>query len=315
MDALTQLVQLARPQAGLDLRCQLAGAYAIPHAPAPLGIAPFHLVLAGVCHIETDSGETLVAQAGDFVLFPRGGAHDIHNEGVCRNRVAMRMEHDGMLPLRRSGKGEAEVDLLCGHFDYAHGPSELLFQNLPDPLHVSLLGGGIAAESAPALQVVVDLMRYESALQRPGALAIVTTLSQALFVMALRSHAEAHPEQAGLLALLSDRRLAASAQALLKEPGRPWTIEALGEIASMSRASYARHFRATAGVTVWDFMTRIRMAIACGLLRETRRNAGDIAADVGYQSEAAFGKAFKQVLGVLPGQYRRSFRQAQATQE
>ena len=83
------------------------------------------------------------------------------------------------------------------------------------------------------------------------------------------------------------------------------TIEALGELAAMSRASYARRFREAAGMTVFEFMTRTRMAIACDLLRSTRRNVGDICMEVGYQSEAAFGKAFKKHMAEMPGQYRR----------
>lgn len=307
MDALTRLIQLTRPQAGLDLRCHFSGAYAIPHATAEEGMAPFHLILSGECFIETET-ELLHAKAGDFILFPRGGSHDIRSDKAGR-RGALRMEHDGMLPLRRSVAGETEVDILCGHFDYAHGPGELLFRSLPDPLRVSLLepdhDGDQHHQATSLLQVLVDLMRHESSLRHAGALAIVTSLSQALLVMALRNHA-ASKGGAGILGLLADARLGASVQALLREPGRAWTIETLGALSAMSRASYARHFSATAGMSVWAFLTQVRMAVACDLLRETRRNAGDIGMEVGYQSEAAFGKAFRQAVGVSPGQYRRS---------
>lgn len=317
MDALTRLVQLTRPQASLDLRCQFAGAYAVPHAPAASGTAPFHLVLAGTCFIDTDAGR-VQAQAGDFILFPHGGAHDIHG-GSAGARAAIRTEHDGMLPLRRSGKGAAEVDLLCGHFDYAHGPGEMLFRGLPDPLHVSLLtaqdseDGKDAEEATALLSVLVALMRQEAASRQAGALAIVTALSQALLVMALRRHAadsrsRSRDGAGGVLALLADARLGAAVQAVLKEPGRAWTIETLGAMAAMSRASFARHFSARAGISVFAFMTQVRMAVACDLLRDTRRSAGDIGMEVGYQSEAAFGKAFRQLVGVSPGQYRRQLR-------
>jgi AraC family transcriptional activator of mtrCDE len=302
MDALTRLIHMARPQAGLDLRCQLSGAYEIPHAAAPDGIVPFHLVLAGSCRIES-SGGLLTARAGDFVLFPRGGTHRICDDGAHApsTQGATRMRYDGMLPLRRMGKGVVDADLLCGHFEHARSAGELLFKSLPDPLHVSLQDD----ESPASLEPVVALMRHEAQKQGPGALAIVTALSQALLAMALRRFGERLGGQASILALLADAQLGASVRALLKEPGRAWTIEGLAKFAAMSRAHYARRFREASGMTVFDFMTLARMAIACDLLRETRRTVGDIGMEVGYQSEAAFGKAFRQRVGELPAQYRR----------
>lgn len=300
MDALTRLIHMARPQAGLDLRCQLSGAYEIPQAEAPDGIIPFHLVLAGRCRIESSHGP-LTTRAGDFILFPRGGAHRICDDGSQGARGATRTRHDGMLPLRRVGKGAVDADLLCGHFEHARGPGELLFRSLPDPLHVSLQDD----ESSASLQPVVALMRREAQKRGPGALAIVTALSQTLLAMALRRSGERLGGQASMLALLADARLGASVQALLKEPGRDWTIEVLAGLAAMSRAHYARRFREASGMTVFEFMTQARMAIACDLLRETRRAVGDIGMEVGYQPEAAFGKAFRQRVGEFPGQYRR----------
>ena len=294
MDALTRLIQIARPQAGLDLRCRLSGFYEIPHEAAAAGVAPFHLVLAGSCRIEA-GGVTHTARAGDFILFPRGGAHLIAADGALGVPRALRMRREGMLPERRNGNGETELDLLCGHFVQAQGASDLLFKSLPDPLCVSL-----ESEQSGPLQAIVELMRQEVAMPRAGALAIVTALSQALLTMALR-----HAREGGVLRLMADARLGPSVQAMLENPGQPWTIDSLGKLAAMSRATYARRFREVSGMTVFEFMTQARMAAACDLLRHTRRSIGDIGAEVGYKSEAAFGKAFRLQVGELPGQYRR----------
>jgi len=294
------MIQMTRPQASLDLRCQLSGTFDIPHEPAPTGTAPFHLVLAGSCQIATDKG-LLTARAGDFILFPRGGAHVIRDHDAQGDDGVMRMRYDGMLPLRRAGKGKVGSDLLCGHFTHAGEAAELLFKTLPDPLQVSLSDEG-ATESLKAL---VTLMHQEASGTSPGALAIVTALSQTLLVLALRRYTERPERDAGILAVMTDARLGASAQAVLDAPGQPWTIEGLGKLAAMSRASYARRFQQASGMTVFEFLTRVRMAVACELLRTTRRKVGDICFEVGYQSEAAFGKAFKLQIGELPGQYRR----------
>lgn len=306
MDTLSRLIELARPQASLDLRCLLSGAFDLDHDPMEAGIAPFHLVLDGACIVETASGVPHALSAGDFMLFPRGAAHRVRDVKRSAATAPLTLSHDGMLPLRRNdGHDEApvsaDVDLLCGRFLYAPGSSALLLNALPDPLHVSL--GGM--QTLGSLQTVIALMRTEAEQRRAAAVAIVTALSQALFAMALRAHGEQNASASGVLALLADARLGASVQGMLDSPGRAWSIAELGELAAMSRATYARHFNERAGMTVMDFLTQIRMTIACDLLRRTQRSAAEVGEAVGYQSEAAFGKAFQQSVGVTPGRYRR----------
>jgi len=303
MDTLSRLIDLARPQASLDLRCLLTGGFDIDHAPMEAGVAPFHLVLDGACVVETAGGGQVALHAGDFVLFPRGAAHRVRDVGRAAATAPLTLSHDGMLPLRRNDGGDAgaDLDLLCGRFVYVPGSSALLLNALPDPFHVSLVG----VQTLGALQTVIALMRAEAEQRQPGALAIVTALSHALFAMALRVHGEQNASTPGVLTLLADARLGASVQGMLSAPERAWTIAELGELAAMSRATYARHFNERAGMTVMDFLTQIRMTIACDLLLRTQRSAAEIGEAVGYQSEAAFGKAFQQSVGVTPGRYRR----------
>ena len=319
MDTLSRLIDLARPQTSLDLRCLLTGGFDVDHAPMEAGVAPFHVVLGGACVVETVDGTRIALQAGDFMLFPRGAAHRVRDVARMALTAPLRMSHDGMLPVRRNeGHGDgideahahADLDLLCGRFVYAPGSSALLLDALPDPFHVSLGG----AQALGALQALIALMRSEAEQRQPGALAIVTALSHALFAMALRVHGERNESGCGVLALLADARLGSSVQGMLSAPERAWTIAGLGELAAMSRATYARHFNERAGMTVMDFLTRIRMTIACDLLRRTQRSTAEIGEAVGYQSEAAFGKAFQQSMGVTPGRYRRRPQENDAAQ-
>jgi AraC family transcriptional activator of mtrCDE len=306
MDTLSRLLDLARPQASLDLRCLLSGAFDIVHDPAEAGIAPFHLVLDGACIVETADGAQRALRAGDFMLFPRGAAHRVRDVKQSVAHAPLTPSHDGMLPVRRNDGHDdaripADLDLLCGRFVYSPGSSALLLNALADPFHVSLSG----METMDSLQTVIALMRSEAERRQAGALAIVTALSHALLAMALRVHGEQNASASGVLALLADARLGASVQGMLSAPERAWTIAELGDLAAMSRATYARHFNERAGMTVMDFLTQIRMTIACDLLRRTQRSAAEIGEAVGYQSEAAFGKAFQQSVGVTPGRYRR----------
>lgn len=299
MDALSQFIRLTRPQASLDVRCQFQGPFSIPHETEPDGQVLFHLVLAGTCVVDT-GGRSLTLREGDFILFPRGAAHTIHDPAHTTAARKPRVAHDGMLPLRQTGRGRPEVDLLCGRFVHEPGSTTLLVRTLPDPLHVSL----VDSASFPALQALIDLMRSEAEMRAAGALAIVTSLSQALLTLALRVYGQRENAAPGTLTLLSDARLGPSIQAMLSAPERAWTIDALADLAAMSRATYARHFKARADMTVWDFLTRVRMTLACDQLIHTRLSAGEIGVRIGYQSEAAFGKAFKQQLGITPARYR-----------
>ncbi|MBJ6764834.1 AraC family transcriptional regulator [Myxococcaceae bacterium JPH2] len=303
MDALSQFIQLTRPQASLDLRCRFQGPISVPHDQAQGGQVLFHLVLAGSCLMKT-VGRTIPLHAGDFILFPRGHAHTLQIPARTANAPAYKPRdgHDGMLPLRQTGRGVAEVDLLCGRFVHEPGSTTLLVRTLPDPLHVSLR----ESASFPALQAVIELMRQEADGRAPGALAIVTSLSQALLTLALRVHGQHQNAAPGTLTLLSDAYLGPSVQAMLTAPERAWTIDALADLAAMSRATYARHFKARANMTMWEFLTLVRMTLACEHLRHSRDNVGEIGERVGYQSEAAFGKTFKQKLGMTPAQYRRA---------
>ncbi|WP_426398422.1 cupin domain-containing protein [Ralstonia sp. R-29] len=303
MDALSQFIRLTRPQASLDLRCLFQGPFSIPHDPEPNGQVLFHLVLSGSCLVETND-RTFTLHEGDFILFPRGHAHTIHDLASTADTSVRkpRVSHDGMLPLRKTGRGAAEVDLLCGRFVHEPGSTTLLIRTLPDPLCVSLSDSA----SFPALQALIGLMRSEAETRAPGALAIVTALSQALLTMALRVYGQREHAAPGTLTLLSDTRLGPSIQAMLSTPERAWTIDALADLAAMSRATYARHFKARADMTVWEFLTRVRVTLACDALIHTRLSAGEIGARVGYQSEAAFGKAFKRQLGMTPARYRRA---------
>lgn len=312
MDALSQLLSLGRSHVELDVRCLLDGAFAMPHDPLPPGEAAFHLLLAGTCLMRTADGRTLQLADGDFVLLPAGDAHDLTDVGGGRAKpVAPPVAARGaVLPVQSNldptEPGGASVDLLCGRFVYARGAGELLMRTLPRVLHVGLR----EASGLAPLQLLTSVLRAEASNAQPGARAIVNALGQALLAYALRAYGRDASVPAGWLALAADARLGPSVQAVLQAPAQPWTVESLGAASAMSRATYARHFREKAGMSVGAFVAQIRMMHACALLQDTQRGQAEIGQAVGYQSEAAFGKAFRAVLGTTPGRWRRAQRGA-----
>ncbi|MBG0869583.1 helix-turn-helix transcriptional regulator [Burkholderia sp. 9777_1386] len=314
MDALSQLLSLGRSHVELDVRCLLDGPFAMPHDPLPPGEAAFHLVLAGTCRLRAADGRTLQLAEGDFVLLPAGGAHDLLHIAGGRSKplVPLRDSRAGdgaVLPVKSNldpaEPGGASVDLLCGRFVYARGAGELLMRTLPQVLHVGLRD----TSGAAPLQLLTSVLRTEASNVEPGAGAIVNALGQALLAYALRAYGRGARVPSGWLALAADARLGPSVHAVLQAPAQPWTVESLGAAAAMSRATYARHFREKAGMSVGAFVAQIRMMHACALLQDTQRGQAEIGQAVGYQSEAAFGKAFRAVLGTTPGRWRRARRE------
>lgn len=304
MDAFSRLIDLAQLHGSLDLRCQLAGGFALDHEPAPAGEAPFHLVLAGRAVVQLPDGSTTHLGAGDFLLLPRGSAHLMRSADTKASALPMRMQLGGLLPVRRNTEGEVELDLLCGRFTYATGLSDVIMSALPDVLHLPLaqtigLGG---------LQGIVELLRAEVIHAQPGAIAIVSALSQALFVLILRAHAQREGMPASLLVLLGDPRLSRVVLAMLQHPERPWTVATLAEQAMMSRATLARHFASRGATSPLELLKLLRMQVARDLLAQGQLSTADVAERVGYASDAAFGKVFAQRIGATPAAFRRQSR-------
>lgn len=304
MDAFSKVIDLAGVRGSLDLRCLLSGNFALDHEPAFAGEAPFHLVLAGRARMQLPDGQVLALEAGDFVLLPRGSAHLMQSASDEKPGGPMRVDTDGPLPIRRNTDAVPELDLLCGRFLYDAGSGDLIMRALPDALHLRLAQG----DDMSGLHGVVNLLRDEVARLQHGALAIVTALSQALFVMALRAHAQRGDLPPSLLMLLGDGRLGRAVLAMLQHPEQPWTVASLAEQATMSRASFARHFAASSDLSPLELLTLLRMQMARKLLGQGQLATAAVGERVGYQSEAAFSKVFAHCAGMTPAMFRRQQR-------
>jgi len=300
MDALTRVLELAQVQGVLDLRCQLAGGFSLDHVDAEPGEAPFHLVLAGSAAMELP-GHAVVMEAGDLLVLPQGTRHRVHDLRGRDVTTSISLDHAGPFRIKRNTEGDTDLDLLCGRFTFAPDAGRLLFSALPEVLHVRLGG----QHGLDALSGIVRMFRDEVARMDPGALAVVTALTQALFVFALRAQLRDGIMPPSLLGLMIDPRLSRALLAMLREPGREWTVATLAEQAAMSRATFARHFEARGNLPPHEVLTLLRMHVAADLLRRGELTAGAVADRVGYRSESAFGKAFARVMGTTPARFRR----------
>jgi AraC family transcriptional activator of mtrCDE len=296
MDSVSRLVRLARLRGEIDMRCLMAGGFAIDHPQAGPGLVPFHLVLAGTCTV-TSAAFTVDLEPGDLLLLPQGDAHQVT---ATSDRQLEFVEAPGRtFSTRRTTGAAPELDLFCGHYRVDEGAGALLFRLMPRVVHVSL--------DQPAL-ALAELLRGEATVDGPGTGVIVSALLDALLAMALRSRSGQRPDTPALWTAIGDDVLGKVICAVVDRPGEAWTIDRLAATASMSRATFLRRFKARTGTTVATLLTGIRMMVAADLLTGSDHSVSRVAREVGYRSDSAFGQAFRAALGILPSQYRKQVR-------
>jgi len=303
MDWLSQLFEMMPVRGRLDLRCAYGAPWRIDQGPGQPNEIPYHAVLAGSATLDDPAGgPPLQLRTGDILLLPSNPRHVMHDGGgatplPARNRAALNFTIS-----ENPGSGE-RLDLLCGHFAIASPHDRLLRSYLPPRLvvHVDADDGGAAGQLAG----LVALMRRESSDDRLGGRAMLNALSSAMFALVLRLASLTDNAPRGLLALAGHPRLAPAVAALFNEPARAWSLPELARLCGMSRATLARQFQERLGRSAADLLTDIRMALAANELRTSSLSTGAVAEAVGYQSEAAFQRAFKSHMGITPAQWRK----------
>jgi len=293
MDSLSHLLSLYPVRTALDVRCRFGAPWVLDHDGAPPGVAPYHLIVRG----EALCGE-LQLQSGDIIVFPHGAAHRLHIGDPAR--ATPPHAAPGLLRFESNAGDGPQTDILCGEFHFDDEGGAGLLAALPPMLVVRTAG----RPDAQSLRHLMRMLQDEAETPRGGSQAIVRQLASALFALLMRTWLEQAAVAPGLFGVLAERRLQAAINGMLNAPEKPWTLEELAAASHMSRATFARLFKQAANATPADVLTQLRMARAARLLDEGRA-AGAVADAVGYQSEAAFNRAFKRQYGLGPGAYRK----------
>jgi AraC family transcriptional activator of mtrCDE len=291
MDTLSQLLALYPMRTALDVRCHFGAPWVLDHPGTPRGVAPYHLIVRGEARIDT-----LQLQAGDIIVFPHGAAHRLH----LGDPAAKSPSHSvpGLLRYDSNGGDGPATDILCGEFRFDADAG--LLAALPTMLVVRTA----ERDDATSLRHLIAMLQAEAESPRAGSEAIVRQLASALFALLIRCWLAQSLAVPGLFAVMAERRLQAALHGMLTAPQQPWTLKDLAAACHMSRATFARLFTSAAGDTPAAVLAQLRMAQAARLL-DAGRPAGAVGETVGYQSEAAFNRAFKRRYGVGPGAYRR----------
>lgn len=304
VDWLSRLLELVSVNGHLDIRCLYGAPWRVDFEPSARQEVPYHIILSGSALLENPEGgppQTLVA--GDIVILPNGSAHTMHDGSGKKSSKASMASRLNINVTTNDGKGE-RLDMMCGRFVFRPPYDRALRDYLPPRLVVSI-NQGADTETSVKLVNLVELMRAESTSERIGGRAMLNALSSALFTLALRRASELSDSPSGLLALAANPRLVPALTALFNQPSHPWTLPELAELCNMSRATFVRHFQDATNVTPSDFHTNIRMSIASRELKRSLLSVEAVAELVGYQSDAAFQRAFKQYMGVTPAQWRK----------
>jgi len=303
MGALSQLLELYPVRTAVDVRCRFGAPWVLDHGASAPGTAPYHLILSGGCTLDAGTRKDIPLALGDIILFPRGTAHRLRSadaDGI--HHAPLESRDDGPLPFLYNDSPGPETGILCGQFEFGAGTSNVFLSSLPELVHVRTAG----AEGLAMLQQLIAMLRSETENVRPGGRAVVSQLASALFALVMRAWIAEGPAPGGLFALMADARLRGALQAMLEAPAHPWEVADLAAACNMSRAAFARLFQKVANTTPAQLLTETRMAKAAALLQNGRWAAGDVAEQVGYQSEAAFNRVFKRHFGIGPGAYRRT---------
>lgn len=287
-DLLSDLLETSNLRASVYANPQVCGQWRIDTCPH--GTATFHFVVRGGAWLHYPDGTApQPLRAGDLVVFPRDLPHSLA-DGPSLVGATVRPA---------DGKGPV-TQLICGQFDLSDSGAALLLSHLPATLVIE------SDAAIPGLTGLARLLANEAESTALGHQLVLDRLSDVLFVAILRYVVDRAIVPLGLLAALRDRRLAAALEAMTREPGAAWSLALLATRAGLSRASFAQHFSSTLGEPPMTWLARLRMDRAATLLRERHMPVADVAAALGYRTEAAFRRAFKRHHGVGPGALRRS---------
>ena len=319
MDALSDVLKSVRLEGAIYLNAEFTAPWCIrgecgiasvrERLAGAEHVAFFHFVTEGACKVRlSDGAQILEAIAGDLVLFPQEGKHlmgsDLHlapleADAMASATDAVAAEFFHM----RYGGGGAATRFVCGYLSCSRRLARPLFDALPPVLRIPVGDG----PSAALLRELLHTGVRESSAWRPGAESLLAKLSELIFVEAIRRYVDTLPPGGtGLLAGVRDAHVGRALALMHGEPAKAWTVDELAREVALSRSALAERFSALVGEPPIQYLARWRLALAARALHANSEPIVRVARRSGYESEAAFTRAFKREFGMPPAAWRRS---------
>lgn len=275
--------------------------------PGAERLISYHVVTEGRCFATLIGGEPIALQAGEVIVITTGQPHVMSSSPGMRaspvSRDAVEVVTASPLPffMKYGSEGPASARLVCGFLACDAQPFNPLLDNLPSVMKAS------ASDSSEGwLAQFIRVAITESGDKRAGSESVLAKLSELMFIEVVRRHIESMPaERAGWLAGLRDPFVGKALSLMHANPAHDWTIGELGKKVGLSRSVLAERFSDLLGMPPMQYLARWRMQIAASILSDASANIASIAEEIGYESEAAFSRAFKKLVGVPPSEWRR----------
>jgi AraC-like DNA-binding protein len=314
MDVLSEVLKVVKLEGAVFYNGEFSAPWSF-RSPASRRLAPYlapgaghviiyHLLTEGRGYAELRNGPRVALGPGDIVIFPHGDPHMIGNgpvrDAVDSERELERILSQGLKLVRMGGGGEV-TRIICGYMACEPRLSKLFLAGLPPVFKVNIRSDA----SGQWLENSIRFSVTEADMSRAGGEAVLAKLSEALFVETLRRYVAQLPEeQTGWLAGARDPEVGKTLALMHRRPAHPWTIADLASEAGISRSVLAERFRQYLGEPPMAYLTRWRLQLGAQMLNSTSYSVAQIAAEVGYESEPAFNRAFKRQFNLPPARFR-----------
>jgi AraC-like DNA-binding protein len=309
MDALSDVLHVLRLSGAVFLDANFSAPWCVTsnsHGDAEHTVF-FHWLIAGQCKARLVSeGPTFDVSAGDLLLMPNDATHlmgsDLAIAPVDSDSLLKPAPHGGMMRIDHGGDGEA-TRFVCGFLTCDKRLCRPVLEALPGMIRVPLGDDPTAAWFKSLLQVGME----ESRGRRAGSDSMLAKLAELLFIEAIRRYGDTLPsDQTGWLAGLRDRYVGRALTLMHHSPEQAWTMDTLAHEVGLSRSALAQRFTDLVGQPPMQYLTRWRLTVAAQRLRTGHLSLAAVAEQIGYDSEAAFNRAFKREFGLPPATWRKS---------
>jgi AraC-like DNA-binding protein len=315
MDVLSEVLRVVKLEGALFFNAEFSAPWCISSSRSA-AIAPYlspgaghliiyHFLTEGRAYARLADGRREQLAAGDIVIFPHGNAHLLGNgapERPVDSLLTFSKNLTQGLKLARFGGGGEITRFVCGYMACDPRLSEVFLAGLPPMLKVHVAKEPSGQWLEHSIRFSVNEMNGSNA----GSGLVLAKLSEVLFVETLRRYINAlPPERTGWLAGTRDPIIGKALALLHKDPADPWTISSLAHQVGLSRTRLAERFRHFLRASPMAYLAQWRLKLAAAMLQSTKDNVAEIAASVGYSSEAAFNRAFKREFACPPAQFRR----------
>lgn len=309
MDLVSDILSRMQLSGTLYFRTSFTSPWGV-EVPSFENVSRFHFAHLGRCFVRIDANsEPVLLEQGDLIIITRGASHTLYcdpnteSQALTLDEMVEKSGFTGTGALVYGEQGtNHETQLVCGHFAFDKNTNHPLIDALPAYIHIR----NYAEANGHWMESTLKIIGIEAGIERMGGDLIALKLSEIIFTQALRTYLNSKGARKPVFVGFSDPNINRCLKAFHVDPSINWTVDKLANAAGMSRTSFATKFAKYMETTPLAYITHWRMQIAKQLLSNSKTPIIEIAEQIGYQSEAAFGRLFKKHMHVPPATYRRN---------